>query len=127
MADYTLDLGKKNRAALETALEIVGEAATGLEALERVRSERADVVVMDIRMPDLDGIEASRRITADESPAGVKVLVLTTFETEELVVEATAPLRRDESAPALGRSSGCRRLPGRGPKWHNNVSTLRKD
>ncbi|HYG95097.1 MAG TPA: response regulator transcription factor [Nocardioides sp.] len=69
-------------------LEVVGEAATGLEAVERARIERADVVVMDIRMPEVDGIEATRRINADDSLAGVKVLVLTTFEDEELIVES---------------------------------------
>lgn len=69
-------------------IEVVGEASTGVEALQRVRSEGADVVVMDIRMPDMDGIEATRQINADETLDGVKVLVLTTFETEELVVEA---------------------------------------
>lgn len=68
--------------------EVAGEAATGSEAIDRARAERADVIIMDIRMPDMDGIEATRRITADDSLAEVKVLMLTTFETEELVVEA---------------------------------------
>ncbi|GAB3276349.1 response regulator transcription factor [Kineosporia babensis] len=69
-------------------LDLVGEAGTGVEAVELARSTRADVVVMDIRMPDMDGIEATRRITGDEDLAGVRILVLTTFETDELVIGA---------------------------------------
>ena len=69
-------------------LEVVGEASNGIEAVEQARTTRADVVVMDIRMPELDGIEATRRITADEGMAGVHILMLTTFETEELILEA---------------------------------------
>ncbi|MFE2047014.1 response regulator [Streptomyces sp. NPDC059459] len=69
-------------------MEVVGEAGTGRQAVERARSERADLVVMDIRMPDLDGIEATRLIAADEDLAGVKVLVLTTYDTDDNIVEA---------------------------------------
>ncbi|GAB2612311.1 response regulator transcription factor [Streptomyces capparidis] len=69
-------------------MEVVGEAATGREAVELARSCRADVVVMDIRMPDLDGIEATRHIAADEDLAGVRVLVLTTYDTDEHVLAA---------------------------------------
>ncbi|MFE9643902.1 response regulator [Streptomyces sp. NPDC006365] len=69
-------------------MEVVGQAGTGREAVELARSERADLVVMDIRMPDLDGIEATRLIAADEDLAGVKVLVLTTYDTDEHIVEA---------------------------------------
>jgi DNA-binding NarL/FixJ family response regulator len=69
-------------------IEVVGEAATGAEAVALARSTRADLVLMDIRMPDLDGIEATRRITADDDLAGVRVLVLTTFETDDLVLGA---------------------------------------
>lgn len=69
-------------------MEVVGQAATGLEAVALARSERADLVVMDIRMPELDGIAATRRIAADEDLAGVKVLVLTTYDTDEHVVDA---------------------------------------
>jgi DNA-binding NarL/FixJ family response regulator len=78
------------RLLLETVpdMEVVGEASDGAEAVEQARAARADLVVMDIRMPGVDGIEATRRITADESLAGVKVLILTTFETDELVVAA---------------------------------------
>ncbi|MFF8530862.1 response regulator [Streptomyces sp. SAS_267] len=75
---------------VETArdMEVVGQAATGREAVELARTGRADLVVMDIRMPDLDGIEATRLIAADEGLAGVRVLVLTTYDTDEHIVEA---------------------------------------
>jgi DNA-binding NarL/FixJ family response regulator len=69
-------------------MEVVAEAANGREAVRLARSERADGVVMDIRMPEVDGIEATRLIDQDEDLAGVKVLVLTTFEEDDLVVEA---------------------------------------
>ncbi|WP_405799598.1 response regulator [Streptomyces sp. NBC_01506] len=69
-------------------MEVVGQAGTGREAVELARSARADLVVMDIRMPDMDGIEATRLIAADDDLAGVKVLVLTTYDTDDHVVEA---------------------------------------
>ncbi|MFE0423608.1 response regulator [Streptomyces sp. NPDC058953] len=69
-------------------MEVVAEARDGAEAVARARSARADVVVMDIRMPRLDGIGATRQIAADEDLAGVRVLVLTTYDTDEYVVEA---------------------------------------
>ncbi|WP_069167095.1 response regulator [Nocardia altamirensis] len=69
-------------------MEVVGEAATGLAAVSMARSARADVVVMDIRMPDLDGIGATAAIAADENLAGVRVLVLTTYDTDDNVLAA---------------------------------------
>ncbi|HEY0215035.1 MAG TPA: response regulator transcription factor [Cellulomonas sp.] len=69
-------------------VEVVGEASTGAEAVALTRSTRADLVLMDIRMPDMDGIEATRRITADPDLDGVRVLMLTTFETDDLVLGA---------------------------------------
>jgi len=78
------------RALIETApdLAVVGEAADGREAVALARETRADVVLMDIRMPDLDGLAATRAITADEDLAGVRVLILTTFEADEHVFQA---------------------------------------
>jgi DNA-binding NarL/FixJ family response regulator len=69
-------------------IEVVGEAATGAEALEQIRALRPDVVVMDIRMPEMDGLEATRRITADPALSQTRVLVLTTFELDEYVFGA---------------------------------------
>jgi len=58
-------------------LEVVGEATDGAQAVDLARRERADVVLMDIRMPGVDGLEATRRISADDDLAGVKVIILT--------------------------------------------------
>jgi DNA-binding NarL/FixJ family response regulator len=69
-------------------IEVVGEAQDGAQAVALARQHRADIVLMDIRMPGVDGLEATRRIGADESLAGVKVLILTTFESDEYVYEA---------------------------------------
>jgi DNA-binding NarL/FixJ family response regulator len=69
-------------------LEVVGEASTGREAVELARQTRADVVLMDVRMPDMDGLIATKLITADEDLAGVRVLIITTFDFDEYVFQA---------------------------------------
>ncbi|MFE2941065.1 response regulator [Streptomyces sp. NPDC059255] len=69
-------------------IEVAGEAADGEEALSRVRELAPDVVLMDIRMPRLDGLAATRRITEDPRCDQVKVVMLTTFELDEYVFEA---------------------------------------
>jgi DNA-binding NarL/FixJ family response regulator len=69
-------------------IEVVGEAADGAEAVALVDRERPDVVLMDIRMPEVDGIEATRRIVGSPRTAGTRVLILTTFDLDEYVFEA---------------------------------------
>ena len=78
------------RVLLDSApdVEVVGEAANGEQAIVLAREQRPDVVLMDIRMPGLDGLEATRRIVADTGLAAVRVLILTTFEVDEYVFEA---------------------------------------
>ena len=71
-------------------LEVVGEADDGADAIDVVREARADVVLMDIRMPGRDGIETTQVISDDEDLAGVRIIVLTTFELDEYVVAAMA-------------------------------------
>ncbi|MDN5852390.1 MAG: response regulator transcription factor [Actinomycetia bacterium] len=72
----------------EDGLTFAGEAADGLAAVTVVRERRPDIVLMDIRMPGIDGLEATRRITVDPQLAGTKIIVLTTFELDEYVYDA---------------------------------------
>ncbi|MFC6882433.1 response regulator transcription factor [Actinomadura yumaensis] len=78
------------RVLLDTApgLAVVGEAGTGAEAVDLAARERPDVVLMDVRMPEMDGIEATRRICAPDGPPGVRVLILTTFDLDAYVYSA---------------------------------------
>jgi DNA-binding NarL/FixJ family response regulator len=69
-------------------IKVVGESATGAQALEQARALKPDVVVMDIRMPEMDGLEATRRITTDPALNRTRILVLTTFELDEYVFGA---------------------------------------
>jgi DNA-binding NarL/FixJ family response regulator len=72
----------------ESEMEVIGEASDGREAVDQVRALRPDVVLMDIRMPELDGLEAARRILANGGEEAPKILMLTTFDLDEYVYEA---------------------------------------
>ncbi|WP_399924421.1 response regulator [Streptomyces kanamyceticus] len=72
----------------EPDMEVVGEASDGAQAVRLAKSERADVVLMDIRMPGTDGLAATRQISADPALAHVRVVMLTTFEVDEYVVQS---------------------------------------
>jgi len=81
-------LGLRTLVQSEDDLRLAGEAADGLDAVAAVRRLRPDVVLMDIRMPGIDGIEATRRIAGDPDLASTRVIVLTTFELDEYVFDA---------------------------------------
>ncbi|GAB3142534.1 response regulator transcription factor [Microbispora hainanensis] len=73
---------------IEDDITVVGEATDGAEAVERARATRPDVVLMDIRMPKLDGIQATARISETRGLEQVRVLILTTYDTDEYVFDA---------------------------------------
>ncbi|MFE9923026.1 response regulator [Streptomyces sp. NPDC005774] len=72
----------------EPDMEVVGEASDGAEAVRLAREQRADIVLMDIRMPGTDGLAATRLISADPELDGVRVVILTTFEVDDYVVQS---------------------------------------
>jgi DNA-binding NarL/FixJ family response regulator/class 3 adenylate cyclase len=72
----------------ESDMDVVGEACSGLEAIAEARRLRPDIVLMDVRMPELDGIEATRRLLAEDGDVPTKVVMLTTFDMDEYVYEA---------------------------------------
>lgn len=72
----------------EDGIDVVGQAATGTEAVERSIEVRPDVILMDVRMPQLDGIDATARITADARLSATRILILTTFDIDQYVYAA---------------------------------------
>jgi DNA-binding NarL/FixJ family response regulator len=82
----------------EPGFEVVGEAVNGRQAIELARAHRPQVMLLDIRMPEISGIEATRQIAADPALDDVRVLILTTYELDEYIVEAL------QAAPAASSS-----------------------
>lgn len=122
----------------EQDLAVVGEAGDGLQALDQVRALQPDVVLMDIRMPRMDGVEATRQITGPGRDGPAKVLVLTTFDLDEYVVEALRAgasgfLLKDAPAVELVQAirvvagaRRCSRRASRGGCWTSTRSTCRR-
>jgi DNA-binding NarL/FixJ family response regulator len=95
--------------AAEDDMEVAGEAADGEQAVRLARREKPDVMLMDIRMPGMDGVEATRRIAADPDLAGVHVVILTTFQLDDYIFEglragAAGFLVKDTDAAELLRA-----------------------
>ena len=125
-------------------IDVVAEAATGAEAIDAVRRTRPDVVLMDIRMPELDGLEATRRILAADAE-GPRILMLTTFDVDEYVYAAlaagasgfllkdvapeqlTAAVRLVRSGDALLAPSITRRLVERFARGGQETSAVHRD
>ena len=107
----------------EKDIEVVAEASNGLEAIEKTARFRPTIVLMDIRMPELDGLEATKRILAADASA--RILILTTFDLDEYVYEALAAgasgfVLKDDPPRAAGRGDPHRRRRRGAPLTHDH-------
>jgi DNA-binding NarL/FixJ family response regulator len=100
-------------------ITVIGEAANGAQAVQAAAEHRPDVILMDVRMPEMDGLEATRRITGGDRAARPRVVMLTTFDLDEYVYEALRAgasgfLLKDAPRHDLpaGRRRRCQRHPG---------------
>ena len=99
----------------EDDFKVLGEASNGTDAVEMARSLQPEVILMDIRMPGMDGLEATKRIVESESTKDIRVLILTTFDEDEYVYGGTARRRQRLLAQAdPGREPGRRHQSDRG-------------
>ena len=94
----------------EDGLEVVGEAATGREAVELIRRTTPDVVLMDIRMPDGDGLWATGEVVRDPALAGTRIVIVTTFELDALLSPGATRRRISRVAGGLGPAPDLERL-----------------
>ena len=124
LADDQALLRKGFRMILEAEddIDIVGEAADGADAVRLIELYSPDVVLMDVRMPVLDGIGATRAIVGSEAAEATRVLILTTFDLDEYAFSALPS--RSQRVPAQGRPSGRPggRHPDRGPRRRRGVA-----
>src|SRR6516165_884866 len=109
--DQTLVRGGFRLILKSAGIPVVAEASDGKEAVAAALKHRPDVMLMDIRMPEMDGLEATRRITSDEATASTRVLILTTFDLDEYVFDALlAAVRVIATGEALLAPKVTRRL-----------------